>query len=363
MRIAVIGGGIFGVTAAVELAKELHAVTLFEKNPSILQGATPRSQNRLHLGLHYPRDLATARQSILGFKEFGHVFGDAVYGGFPNYYAISNHASKVDPSEFVGFCALAGIKIDSVTDGPVLPNGVKVKNISGLWTCGEGVIDMKVLREILEDMLAKQKIEVQLGTEVSRLVETDNGWILESKTGTLGQFDLVVRCTYSSDLIEMHSRSFVPFPRIFHKTLIQVVESKQNRFGITIIDGDFLTVLPHGFSKKLLSYGPSISTRQKAESYSRPVDWVDSSEADIMDFQSQMKKRIDYWLEDWDYEITSEYLETIRTIEVGVESTDRRTSHVKISAPRLIEVWSGKIDHAVEISKLIPKMVSRFRSV
>jgi phage-related protein len=161
----------------------------------------------------------------------------------------------------------------------------------------------------------------------------------------------------------MHSRSFVPFPRIFHKTLIQVVESKQNRFGITIIDGDFLTVLPHGFSKKLLSYGPSISTRQKAESYSRPVDWVDSSEADIMDFQSQMKKRIDYWLEDWDYEITSNYLETIRTIEVGVESTDRRTSHVKNSAPRLIEVWSGKIDHAVEISKLIPKMVSRFRSV
>jgi hypothetical protein len=222
---------------------------------------------------------------------------------------------------------------------------------------------MKVLREILEDMLAKQKIEVQLGTEVSRLVETDNGWILESKTGTLGQFDLVVRCTYSSDSIEMHSRSFVPFRRIFHKTLIQVVESKQNRFGITIIDGDFLTILPQGFSKKLLSYGPSISTRQKSESYSCPLDWVDSSEADIMDFQSQMKKRIDYWLEDWDYEITSEYLETIRTIEVGVESTDRRTSHVKISAPRLIEVWSGKIDHAVEISKLIPKMVSRFRSV
>lgn len=360
MRIAVIGGGIFGVTAAVELAKDFHTVTLFEKNVEILQGATPRSQNRLHLGLHYPRDLATAKQSILGFKEFGDVFGDAVFSGFPNYYAIPKHSSKVDPSEFVEFCTVAGIKISPVSDGPVLPNGVKVKNISGLWTCGEGVIDMKILREILKDMLTKQKIEVQLGTEVSSLVEVASGWTLESNSGTLGRFDLVVRCTYSSDSIELHSQNFIPFPRIFHKTLIQVIESTQNRFGLTIIDGDFLTILPQGFSKKLLSYGPSISTRQKAESYLRPLDWVDSSKTDIIDFQSQMKTRIDHWLENWDYEITSEYLETIRTIAVGVESTDRRTSHVKNSAPRLIEVWSGKIDHAVEISKLIPKMVSHF---
>ena len=69
-KVAVIGAGAFGVTIAIELANKGHSILLFEKDGEILMGATAKSQNRLHLGLHYPRDLETAIQSKLGFIKF-----------------------------------------------------------------------------------------------------------------------------------------------------------------------------------------------------------------------------------------------------------------------------------------------------
>ena len=69
-KIGVIGGGIFGSEIALELAKNGFSVTLIEKNSNLLMGATSKSVLRLHLGLHYPRDLETAIQSKRGYLNF-----------------------------------------------------------------------------------------------------------------------------------------------------------------------------------------------------------------------------------------------------------------------------------------------------
>ena len=77
MKIAVIGGGIFGVTTAIRLAKN-HHVDLYEKNSDILQSASGINQYRLHRGYHYPRSNETALSSlkseILFKKEFLKLF-------------------------------------------------------------------------------------------------------------------------------------------------------------------------------------------------------------------------------------------------------------------------------------------------
>jgi hypothetical protein len=351
MKIAVIGAGIFGTLIAVELANRNLDVTLIEKNREILDGATPRSQNRLHLGLHYPRDLATAKQSVEGFRHFQEQFGDAVNLDFHNYYAISKLGSKVSTLEFQRFCNLAGIEITPSTNGNHLPNGIALKNVESVWQCGEGVIDMDILREQLKNLIFHNGIKLLNEVEVLSIAQSGQQWVISFDTQQEEEFDFVVRCTYSSDSIVIKSTEYKPTRKIFQRTMIQVVESEENNFGITIIDGDFLTILPQGFSTKLLAYGPSVSTRQVAESIDKPIEWSWASKEEIKTFQKHIKERIDSSLDNWDYRISSEYLETIRTIEVGVEATDRRTSHVVMSAPRFIDVWSGKIDHAVGISK------------
>ena len=71
MKIAIIGGGIFGVTTAIRLSRN-HDVDLFEQNSDILQSASGINQYRLHRGYHYPRSTDTAisaKNSELFFKN------------------------------------------------------------------------------------------------------------------------------------------------------------------------------------------------------------------------------------------------------------------------------------------------------
>ncbi len=63
MRIAVIGGGVFGTMIAIRLAELGPSVSLLERLPALMQG-TSSLANRLHFGFHYPRDEETARQTV-----------------------------------------------------------------------------------------------------------------------------------------------------------------------------------------------------------------------------------------------------------------------------------------------------------
>ncbi len=359
MKIAVIGAGIFGCLTALEASNAGHKVTLLEKKHDILSGATPKSQNRLHLGLHYPRDLATARQSIDGFRTFSSVFCDAINTKFPNYYAIAKESSKVSVKEFENFARAAGITIKEFDNGFKLENEVLVKNVSRIWECHEGVIDMDTLREMIRSQIESSQVELRTDSEVKTLEKGRNQWRLltEDEEST---YDFVIKCTYSSDSITIESQDFPLRSRLYHKTLIQVIESGVSNFGITIVDGDFLTILPQGFTNSLLAYGPSVSTRRAIEATSMPENWSDGSQEEINQFRSQIRERIDLWLEDWEYELSEDYLETTRTIEVGVEATDRRTSQVLMPDERFMEIWSGKIDHAIGISRKIPGLLSGY---
>ena len=61
MKIAVVGAGIFGVTAAYTLAKN-HSVDLFEKNNDIMMESSDVNQCRIHRGYHYPRSPDTVKK-------------------------------------------------------------------------------------------------------------------------------------------------------------------------------------------------------------------------------------------------------------------------------------------------------------
>jgi len=82
--VGVIGAGIFGVTAALELDAAGADVTLYEQRPDILTGTTARNFFRLHRGYHYPRDPQTARQARDGYSSFTSMFAGAVTRHLPH---------------------------------------------------------------------------------------------------------------------------------------------------------------------------------------------------------------------------------------------------------------------------------------
>ena len=52
-RVAVVGGGVLGVTTALLLAEGGTAVTLFERQPLLWSGATAANEGKVHLGPVY----------------------------------------------------------------------------------------------------------------------------------------------------------------------------------------------------------------------------------------------------------------------------------------------------------------------
>ena len=94
MKIAVVGGGIFGVTIAIKFAELGYAIDLFEMSGKILSCATGCNQFRMHRGYHYPRSKTTAREIKKGYKAFTEFYGECLLENSNHYYCIGNRYSR-----------------------------------------------------------------------------------------------------------------------------------------------------------------------------------------------------------------------------------------------------------------------------
>lgn len=355
-RIAVIGGGIFGTVGALALESAGHKVTLFEKEKEILSRATENSQNRLHLGLHYPRDLDTARQSVLGFKSFQDRFGDAVDLTFPNFYALAATNSKTNREDFIQFAEIAKITIKEIDTKALGYLGANPIDYAGIWICNEGVIDIKILRSIILDELKQSKVEVMTRTEI-KSARLNEEWCLEDQNNRRYEFDTVFRCTYGSDRIAIDGNSHSVRNYEYHKTAILNVKLNQPRFGFTIVDGDFLTILPDGKSERSLIYAPSISTLFRHEGRDYPKDWDSFTSAELDTFSKKLLERLSEWLPLIEVHQINRVMLAIRSIQPNVSKTDTRTSSIMRISNNFYDVWSGKIDHCVDLSKKMVELV------
>jgi len=358
--VAVIGAGVFGCEIALELTKMGFIVDLYERNNSILNEATAKSQNRLHLGLHYPRDLQTAVQSRIGFETFSKRFPSAVRKDFPNIYCVAREASQVNLSEFELFASNADIEIKKIDMEIMRDMGMDTNKISSSYRCNEGVIDISLLRNLLIQDLESASVQVFLATEILRCNRVQNHWELFSNQGNLKKYNLVIRATYAADQIQSNF-DFRNVRNIeYHQTMIAILDSDTPSFGITVIDGDFLTILPLGFSNRFLAYAPSISVLRSHTGPYPPTNWGIPKQEEQGQFWSKLNIRIQEFMPNWNYEFSGEVLSTIRSIDPNVKKTDRRTSSISETAPNFYDVWSGKIDHCVDISKDLAKEIGAF---
>ena len=349
-KIAVIGGGIFGTVAALELAAVGHEVTIFEKEELILSKGTKNSQNRLHLGLHYPRDLDTARQSVTGFQSFQNRFPNSVDLDFPNYYALALKDSKTDLSNFLKFANEAKIDIKEVQMDYLKDLGINPEDYAGIWLCNEGVIDISILRSLIQDEIKKSTVKILTKTEIVH-AESNGSWHLWDQDHRVSKFDLVFRCTYGSDRMTINQTDHKIRNYEFHKTAILNVELNQPRFGFTIIDGDFLTILPDGKSKNSLVYAPSISTLLRSEGINYPEEWDTLSEAEFAVLCIKLSERVEKWTPGVRINKVNGAMLAVRSIQPNVSDTDRRTSSIVSISDNFYDVWSGKIDHCVDLSR------------
>lgn len=350
-NIAVIGGGLFGSVAAQRLSSAGHSVVIHERRSNLLDDASANKTNRLHLGFHYPRDMATAAQSSLSSTSFEQAFSFAARKDLDNYYALASEDSKTNVEDYVAFLDSLGEDFRSVQEPPPLRDSqFPFDKVDGLWVTREGITSIDALTEQLHASLLSQSVDLRLNNTVVAVNQSGSQWRVEGADG-LKIFDAVVMATYR-----------VPIPhspvgecscsalKKFQLTLVLELSSPAPAFGHTILDGDFLTLLPCERSNSFLLYTPGPSVLRTLEATDYAETFAVASAQEIKSAEEALLERLDSWLPKFRVVSLVSRRTTVRTLMSGVEDTDARPSRLIEHGPGFLELWSGKLDHSVSIA-------------
>ena len=232
MNIAVIGGGIFGCTAAIYAARAGHEVHLYEKASRILSGASQGNQLRLHEGYHYPRSPATATECREGNVSFREEYGDAVDDSGRHLYAISSLGSKVGPEEYLRFCQSQDLPYTVTSAGEYL----SPEMVDLVIEVPEGRIDPNMLRLLIDQKMQSSGVQVHIDTAFTPIMGWDYDKVIVAAYGNtnsaLSGLPGYDQCRLDTFQFEVVEKPVVRMPSSFRGV------------GVVVMDGEFCCVDP-----------------------------------------------------------------------------------------------------------------------
>ncbi len=354
IHVAVIGAGIFGCMTALSLANAGFNVVLFERQHNIMGGSSKNNQNRLHLGFHYPRDLNTARQCIDGFDRMIKEFPECIQQDFPNAYYISAINSLTTPTDYIKFCDAAGLSYELLDLN--LNKPTSTQNISLGMLCSEATYDCEMLAKSLQDkIVSNASITLKCNTDIVSSSFDKYKFSLSSQDNKEYTFDAVLNCTYG-DINRLTNMLGHPIEQYqYEYTIIPVVKSSLSKMGLTLMDGKFLTFMPHGNTGNSLLYHVQHSVIDTVFATVMPDSWKDPvnnpfTKADKFKIFDDMKLAASsYFPELADLQLI-DFLHGPRMVLANREDTDARPSLVKNYGNGYITVFSGKVDHCIVVA-------------
>ncbi|WP_296810925.1 FAD-dependent oxidoreductase [Methyloversatilis sp.] len=247
-RVAVIGGGVFGATCAVELAADCD-VTLFERHEGLLTEASYLNQWRHHSGFHYPRSIETMLEVQDAKGDFESVYEDVVLRDIDAYYAVSALGREISARRYIATCRACGLEFREV---PAPTDIVDPSRISVCLHTDEAVVDIgRLSARLLDTLRASPHIDLRLGCEIvaGRLLADGRkafDFRQGAQTGT-AEFDFVVNATYANTNRIAQWFGFPVRPMRFDLLEMAVYEIPDaRRFMMTILDAPFTSLTSIG---------------------------------------------------------------------------------------------------------------------
>ena len=342
MRVAVIGGGIFGTTAALYAVRAGHEVDLFEKENDLLQAASGINQYRLHRGYHYPRSPETALSALQAEKSFRAEYGGAVIDGGRHLYGIAKEGSLVAGKQFLDFCDACNLPYKKV-DVPELANPEMVEFvIEGV----EARFDPEILRTLVKKKLSDAGVVVHMNAAAEATLDSS--------------YDRIVIATYAytNEALSLFTDVEQEYQyEICEKPVIRLPE-KFGRTDLVILDGPFMCVDPLGGSGLYVMgdvvhaiHATNVGFHPEVPANLQPLlNQGIIENPPVSHFDLFIEHGIAYipLLQEAEY-VGSMY--TIRTVLPRLEKTDARPTLVKRFGEKYIQIFSGKIGNCVDAAK------------
>ena len=356
-KVAIIGGGIFGSTVAIELLKTGNfLVTLFERDQTILNGASYKNLLRAHYGYHYPRSKETADKCIKSNATFINEFSECISIGFPSYYAVVSESSKTSAKEFLKFCDSLGLPYE--IEWPSDEFLDKSKAVLCIKTY-ESVYDPDKLRNNLLNKLKLYSVDLRLNCEVIGGQLEGNLKKLKIKTPDNiyeESFDYVVNATYSN--INDFCKWFDLPQKVFRYQLMEVLEIKlpvSEKIGIIMIDGNFSAFLPNGSKNTFRIANANESIIYRAISDYTNVKELESKN-NKTNRDSILKRATEFFPIMSKAEVIRSFYIT-QVVKAFVENTDERPSEIFDHGNGMYSILAGKVVTCIDTAKEITESI------
>lgn len=346
-KIAVVGGGIFGVTAAIRLAKAGFSVDLFEKEKDIFQAASGINQHRLHRGYHYPRSTETIRDCLRTETGFLKEYGRAVIASDDHHYCIAREGSLIHHDDYIKVCNDFGLGF--IEARPALVNHDKI----GIAIRGhEGRIDPDRLRKLCWHKLKSAGVRVKLKKA--------------AKTAELKKYNFKIIATYANlnELLpstkqrdyqfELCEKPVVKLPREFNKQCL------------VIMDGPFMCIDPMGMTGNFVLGNVVHAIHQtnigKKPEFSKKFKSLINRGIIRNPPVTNFKKFVESGAEFIPGLAKAKHVGsmfTFRTVLPYKEKTDERPTVVNKIDDKTVAIFSGKIGNCVEAAEEVLAIVQK----
>jgi glycine/D-amino acid oxidase-like deaminating enzyme len=345
--VGVIGGGIFGVNAAWELATAGFAVTLFERRDDILGGTTARNFFRVHRGYHYPRDLHTAEDARNGFDSFAEVFSAAFVPPVPHYYAIAVADSLTSAEQFEQHCRRLVLRARRTGLPEFVPGSVEA-----CFEVDEAYYDTALLRKLGWARLLSAGVQVELRS-------TRTAHDIARTT------DVVVVAAYAALNEILHELDCAPIELQYELCEVPIVRTPDmDRLSLVVMDGPFVSVAPLGNNCHAL-YDVVHSVHSRSVGVAGPGfpglprDYVAMPAlpprtsrfapvlASAQRFLAPLASAV---------HIGSHFAE--RVVIPRLDTTDARPTVVRWASPRVLSILSGKVSTSVDTARLVAREIA-----
>lgn len=328
MKVAVVGGGVFGATTAVDLARAGADVDLYEAQSDLLLGATARCQARLHSGYHYPRSDTTAAAARDAAPEFEARYPQAIRRAAQHYVIARD--SRVSAEQYLAFCDRLGLPYE-IVEPPQVHNAQLCVRVP------EAFVDVDILRRTLRRDLAMAGVDV--------LYATPGG-------APMPGYDLTVMATYG------HPWSSPLRYELCEVALVEV--ARYEGFSFVVLDGDHVSLDPYGRVHMLYDVVNSVhAVGAIPDEYQQLLERWGPTRTPLSRWETMLKTAGQHLrgLEPGGQGVAIYHgsLFAIRAVLPDVDRTDERPTLVQHNG-NVISVLSGKICTAVAAARSVTEV-------
>lgn len=366
----IIGGGLYGLYAALICADSNEKVLILEYDKQPFQRATYINQARVHMGYHYPRSYSTAIKSAHYFERFCHDYGDCIKSDFQQIYAISADFSYTNGKQFKKFCQTVGILCEEVS----VKKYFNDNRVDGAFLTKEYTYDAKLLLKKLLVQIQKYKNIILLcDVRIDAIVEEGEQYRIRLSDGEDYRGRFVLNATYASTNQILTMAGFNTFDIKYE--LCEIILCRANKRlqhkGLTVMDGPFFSIMPFGktglhsltsvtFTPHMTSFEsrPTFECQSRCkEGYCSPSKLGNCNEciakpSTAWPYMSNLAKK--YLCSEIGFEYVDS-LYSMKPILRASEIDDSRPTVIRVNheKPKFVSVLSGKINTVYDLDKVL----------